>query len=354
MFKKRLKSFRLFIGKLLIDYNSSNTDFKHTSIKKILFVRHDGKIGDYIVSSFVYDQIKKQNPTIHIDIVAAKANEAVIEKDTNINNLFIVNSKSYVTLISMALKLRQNGYDVLFDATPSLLRNRELLFIRIVKASLNIGYCKENYKLFNLNLPIQQAPTAIIYQQMMQLLGFKSNSIQYIIPENRKALKESEAFLETLSKKKIIAVNLLGASRSRKFISDKAISLIKNVLSTFPNHAIVLLTYPQVNNWIKKIIDSIDSKQVVSFYGTTSIFHTASIIKYSSLVITPDTVAVHISDAYNVPLVAFYSMEEGNFIHWRSLQANAVIVRYQDNINQLTEVQLKGALEQSLNNTNFN
>lgn len=354
MFKHALRNIRLIIGKQLIDKPISKCHLNVGNLSKILFVRYDGKIGDYIVSSFVYEQIKKQNPTVQIDVVATKANGAIIEKDKSINNLFIIKSKSYSARIAMAIQLRKQHYDVLFDATPGLLRNRDLLFIRLVQASINIGYAKENYKLFNLNLPIQEVHTAIIYQQMMRLLGYESDSIRYVIPENKKASEESEAFLNGISNKKIITVNLLGASRSRKFNKENAIVLLKNVLSFFPNSTIVVLTYPQVNNWVKEIIDILESKHVISFFGTTSIFHTIAIIKKSALVITPDTVAVHISDAYNVPLVAFYSMERENFVYWHSVQDNAITVRYQDNINQLTESQFKDAFQQTLAVINFN
>ena len=353
MFKTTLRNTRLSIGKLLIDCKPESNKVGIDRIKKIIFIRYDGKIGDYIVSSFVYDQIKKQNPAIQIDIVAAKANGSVIEKDKNIDNLVIIKSKSYVSRIGMALQLRKHRYDVLFDATPGSLRNRDLLFIRLVKASINIGYAKEKYHLFNLNLPAQALPTAIIYQQMMRLLGFESKNIQYLIPENTKASKETDVFLQTLSGKKIIAVNLLGASRSRKFVKENAIVLLKNVLAVYPDYAIVLLTYPQVNSWMKEIMDSLESKQIFSFLGTTSIFHTISIIQKSALVITPDTVAVHIADTYHKPLIAFYSMEKENFVHWKSLQADAVILRYQDNINQVTQEQFEDALKQALVITNF-
>ena len=346
MFKRGLRQLRLHLGKQLLDCNRLTNTFDITSINKILFIRYDGKIGDYIVSSFVYDQIKKQKPTTQIHIVAGKSNGALIKQDKNVDKVYILNKKSYPERIRMALQLRKNCYDVLFDASPSL-RNRDLLFIRLVKASLNIGYDKESYKIFNLNLPAKQLVTSLIYQQMLQLLGFQSGDTKYVIPENKKAVEESSAFIETLLNKNIVSVNLLGASRSRKFLKENALLLLQNALSAFPNHTIVLLTYPQVNSWIQEIMDELKSNRITSFLGTTSIFHTISIIKKSALVITPDTVAVHIADAYNVPLLAFYSMEEENFVYWHSIQPDAIVLRYGNNINQLTETQFKEALQKA-------
>ena len=46
-------------------------------IKKILFLRYDGKIGDYIVTSWIYREIKKQRPDIQVDIVGISKNESL-------------------------------------------------------------------------------------------------------------------------------------------------------------------------------------------------------------------------------------------------------------------------------------
>lgn len=47
-----------FLSKLL-DKEKKKIDLNSFYIKKLLFLRIDGKIGDYIVSSFVFREIKK-------------------------------------------------------------------------------------------------------------------------------------------------------------------------------------------------------------------------------------------------------------------------------------------------------
>ena len=345
---EKIKVYRLSLGKWLIDKKTEKNVSSLKSIRKILFIHYDGKIGDYIVSTFVYSQLREQNPQLQIDTIVSKSNIDFIKSDTNIDSIFLLKGRSYFEFIRQSLFLRKQNYDVLFDATPSL-RNRDLLFIRLVNASFNIGYNKENYKIFNSSVPKEAIPTAKIYQQMMLKLGYYSDNTSYIIPKNDRLELETINFLNSIPYKKIIVVNLFGASRSRKFSKETALVLLNLVLEQFPNHTIVLLTYPQINSLIKEIIDTLQTKNVTSFLETTSIFHTIAIIKRASLVITPDTVVVHISDAYRIPLVAFYSMDEVNFSHWNSIQEQKVIVRYQNNINQLTSTQISNALQNACN-----
>ena len=57
-------------------------------IKKILFLRYDGKIGDYIVTSWVYREIKKQRPDIQIDVVGISKNEKLFLNNKSINKFY--------------------------------------------------------------------------------------------------------------------------------------------------------------------------------------------------------------------------------------------------------------------------
>jgi hypothetical protein len=53
--KSYLKRIRLSLGKWLLDKAPSSPKSSNSFTNlKILFIRHDGKIGDYLVSSFVY------------------------------------------------------------------------------------------------------------------------------------------------------------------------------------------------------------------------------------------------------------------------------------------------------------
>ncbi len=61
--KHLLRKFRLKAGKLLLDKKSSD-NFSDNMPMSILFLRQDGKIGDYIVSSFAFREIKRFNPMI--------------------------------------------------------------------------------------------------------------------------------------------------------------------------------------------------------------------------------------------------------------------------------------------------
>jgi ADP-heptose:LPS heptosyltransferase len=47
--------------------------------------------------------------------------------------------------------------------------------------------------------------------------------------------------------------------------------------------------------------------------------HFAAYIRHSNLLITPDTSAVHVASAFNVPVIALYPGVEWNFVSWQPL-----------------------------------
>ena len=150
--KKRLQTLRIRAGKAWLDRAPvpSEKPLAPENIGGILFLRQDGKIGDYIVSSFAFREIKKAAPHIHIGVVCTEANRSLFDANPHIDAVHIVQAKS-------SRSYRETGrsiagqYDVVIDPTV-LVRNRDLVLIRSISAPYNIGFAKENYHIFNRNI----------------------------------------------------------------------------------------------------------------------------------------------------------------------------------------------------------
>ena len=150
--KKRLQTLRIRAGKAWLDRAPvpSEKPLAPENIGGMLFLRQDGKIGDYIVSSFAFREIKKSAPHIRIGVVCTEANRSLFDANPHIDAVHIVQAKS-------SRSYRETGrsiagqYDVVIDPTV-LVRNRDLVLIRSISAPYNIGFAKENYHIFNRNI----------------------------------------------------------------------------------------------------------------------------------------------------------------------------------------------------------
>lgn len=329
--RSKIKEFQRKIGKIALDKNKEKINFNFKDIKKILFIRYDGKIGDYMVSSFIYKEIKEQRPDIQIDVVGISKNDALFTQNKNVDNFYKLKRTKYRYLLLLAKKLRKENYDILIDPTE-VLKNKDLFFIRNINAKINYGYSKDSYKIFNKNVKKNNKHMTIVYKEILEDLGFKNIKIFYDIPESAHSEKIIEQFLLENKVKKFIAVNLFGAGKTRKFNFEKSLELLNFLEKKYSGWNIMLLDSPNDREILEKVLG--EKKDILYYKNSKSIFDSISIIKKSEVVVSPDTSIVHIGVGLDKKVIAFYSADKVNFEKWGIGQENEILV-YDKDINDL-------------------
>ena len=322
--RTRIKEFKRKIGKRILDKKKVKTELKFENIKKILFIRYDGKIGDYIVSSFIYREIKKQRPDIQIDIVGISKNEQLFDKNKYVDNFYKLKKTKYRYMLFLASKLRKQKYDILIDPTE-VLKNKDLFFIRRIDAGINFGYAKEDYKIFNKNIKKNDKHIVDVYKIILEKLGFRNIDTDYDIPEDERSDEKVSRFLAENLIEKLIAVNLFGAKRKTKFTYEKSFELLNYVLKQKQDYKIILLYSPADTEILKKILITIDDKNLLFYSESKTIFDSIAILKRAELVISPDTSIVHIADGFKNKIIAFYTSSSNDFIKWKISDQNEII-----------------------------
>lgn len=326
--KKGLQALRIKLGKWLLDKKTSNP--LSDKIEKILFLRQDGKIGDYIVSSFVFRELKKHYPQLFIAVVCAKNQAYLLEKNPYIDQLYLVKKKNILDYIKVGLKLRKKQFDAVIDPTV-FLRNRDLLLLRLIQAKNYVGYQKSGYKLFNINID-GEYHFSELYQQSLAALGFIIENTAYDVPYDEISQQQIKAFLQQNQLSDYIAINFFGASRKRTLASEN-IRVYLDYLSQKSAVPIVLLGYPQVNDLLENI--ALNYKNVF-VYPTQTLFHTIELIRFCRQIISTDTSTVHIASGFNKDMIAFYREDPINIKHWQpKTLGKTQIIFYKQNINEL-------------------
>ena len=225
-------------------------------IKKILFLRYDGKIGDYIITSWIYREIKKQRPDIQIDVVGISKNEKLFLNNKSIDKFYKLKKSKKLFMYFLAKKLRVEDYDVLIDPTE-VLRNRDLFFIKNINAKINFGYDKGNVNLFSKSINKNSKTTVDVYKEILENLGFCNLDSNYEVPINVSSEKKIDEYLKSNRIDKYIAMNFFGAGKRRKFTPKKATELIVKVRNEYPEHKIIILNSPKDKKALFKIIKRI-------------------------------------------------------------------------------------------------
>lgn len=356
LFLKRLKSqlaqWRLNIAKTYLD-REPNTEtlpiLSPNTLKSMIFLRQDGKIGDYIVSSFVFREIKKANPNIHIGVICSSKNQAILAENPYIDSLHLVQAKSLMSYYQVGKSLK-GQYDVAIEPTL-VFRPRDLVLLRALNCPYNIGLDKANWRIFNLNIADKSQHFSDIYRMALEKCGFTNIDTTYDIPMQAASAHAVKTFIEqnqlhnytTTQLHNYIAINFFGASNTRRFSIPQIREILQQLTLAFPEQQFVLLTYPEVTPILQTMCQ--EFKQCLVYTDTQTIQDSIELIRHADTVISPDTAIIHIATGLNKKIIGLYQIYPQNLANWHPNSPNATVLFFRQHINEITAQQIIQALK---------
>jgi ADP-heptose:LPS heptosyltransferase len=325
LLQTKIKLLKTSLAKKVLDkkISKSNKMLTMSAIKSILFLRTDDKIGDTVVSSFLYREIKKKYPNIKIVVLCGKNNKEILKYNKNVDDLYEV-SGCLFNDISIFKSLRKQNISLVVDFFPFNPRFSHLLMLRIISPEFLIGFNKTSYKMYDLsiNKDFFNVHITEMYKYVLNLFKIDSPDLKYEIPFTS---KEEDPALELINNYKYkykIVINPFSASKHRCLSIKKLkelIDLIENNLD-----CCVFILCQEKNK--EKVISLENYRTIIAPFR--SILESASLIKYVDIVITPDTSIVHIATAFDKKTIALYrdysnSYEKTDII-WAPNNLNAI------------------------------
>lgn len=308
-FFKEVKSFsRVFIAKTLWDLKEKNQS-NEVAIKNILLLRNEGAIGDIIVDSALVKALYDGGYTV--DFLLTKNNSKVMKYNPYIRNIYEADdvdstcfNKSFNHNVpdSIIEILARNKYDLIID--PSLLGvpvHRMRLFNQI-KPRLVFGFNKWN----KLNFYSESFDFDCINQHIINSLVKVSerldlpagNMLPYNLHLPDGVFDDVKKFNEMHGYKKNVLINIFAGNNDRCISQKQLETIIYNLTETYSDIHIVLLDHRE------EIKIPLPERVVINPFKT--LYHVMALVHEADLVISPDTSIVHISAAWNKPLVAIY------------------------------------------------
>lgn len=279
-------------------------------VKSILFLRYDGKIGDMIINTFMFREIKKQYPHVKIGVVTRGAAREVIKNNPYVDEIYDYD-KSSSMVKALAGEIAEKRYDLLIDFSE-MLRVKQMMFINLCRAKINMGINKEEWNLFDINLNYSLTERHIThrYEQVLNLLGIEEVDTSYDIHLTMEEDDRGRVFRNSIPEKRLVTINPYGASKYRTFNREKIIEISQLFLQN-KDTGLTFVFPPEKKEEIRKICDTL-GKRVYFNENLKSILDTAGVLKYSDLIITPDTSIVHLGVAFDREMVAVYRSDEGS------------------------------------------
>jgi len=318
---------KLYFLDKLIGLFFKSKPIKISNPKKILIIRNC-KIGDMVLTTNVFREIKKNFPNSKLTVIASKLNSQIIEKNPNINKIiqldFSWRKKPISTLrnyIKVFKKIKREKYDIGIEAGTMLIN---MIFMYFSKIKMRSGYYS-----FNGGKPLLTNPVRYkkeIHASISELELVKKNlSIKSInehqeifVDENDKL--ELTNFLNEFKLKKYVCIVPDASFKEKQLSLNKFDAVIKYIKQKYPLYKIILV--------------GSDSKKIR--YLSKKNFSTIPLIKKnlrfnyllyknSSLVIAPDGAPMHLAWIANINLIALIP-KEYNLKHIGPLGKKSIVI----------------------------
>lgn len=302
-----------------------NKDIERT--KSVIFLFNQKGIGDIIVFSPIFYSLKQKG--IKVTLICDPGRKDLFQNLFDIDECLPIDCNLSVEEIK---KLNLCA-DLIVDFGWWKHLIYSIKYIIAIKHSHALIVNRSSNKLrhfFDLNVPL----VAVKHISELSVLILQKLSLstdgKYHIKFPDINIKEVEKFITNVKNKKIVILNAKGSTKDRSF----GYKLLEEICEFFVNkNDVILIIY---NNSFSEL----EQKYSNYIFNPFSSFESSAyMIKFASLVITPDTSFVHVANYFNVKMVAFYNnrIENRRYIIndlWAPNYSNAKQIFTLDNLRR--------------------
>lgn len=309
---------KAYLLRLLTQKKSIDFDLKNTS--KVLFFRYD-RIGDMIISTPVFRELKIANPSISISVLASQSNKEVLLNNPYVDHIYVNHKNNFFKDLPSLIKLRKKKFDVCVEFDHSVIPHAILRLI-IIKPKKVISVKKNGrYGVSGDELPLYDIYTDKGHQkhfrdillETIKPMGVEPKSKNYDLMITTTQRKQAQKFVANYHSKILIGINLEGAIKSKKIGFSELIKICKGLHSHFDNIKIIILSTPKNFQSIRKKIARIKLDYISVSYKTDTILDVAALVSQLDIIISPDTSIAHVASAFDIPVVTIHEKNQESY-----------------------------------------
>lgn len=286
-------------------------------VSSVLIIRYDA-LGDMIVTTPLWRILKRLKPSIKIGVAGSFKNLDLLRADTDIDILYDYSAAKLKDFFTISKETRKQKWDVVLMCNFNQ-KTRNSIISRLasphgITATVGSANVEGHHKLFSrlirLPLPMNEMPVPsqlqYLLRQVISLPISEEERPSIMIDKNveSETLAQIKTILDKTQSTKYIVLNI-DAPSFKKWTIEKNMELAEFISGRCTDLTIMITCLPENRIALENILQSRHIERLY-YFPTLDIHAMTSLIRYSSLVITPDTSIVHLASAENKPVVAFY------------------------------------------------
>ncbi len=291
-------------------------------VKKILVIR-PGAIGDVILTTPFVRALKKSNPNIEIDYIAAPFPAKALEGNPYINRVIVFDKNelkkggpfaTIINTIRFYMSLRKQNYDVVFDLFGNM-RTAVMSFFTGSKHRVGFTFRIRKY-LYTVKVKPDSVPKYNVWYHMDLLKALNipddgDSTDFFISPESdNKAREFMKVFNPEL--KPVIGLNPSGTWPTKRWPLKRFAELAVMISKELPEYRMLVFWGPGEEEYAGEIVRLSGIKDRIGVIPRTSLNEMAAILKRLEVLITNDGGPKHIASALKVPTITLFGPTNSN------------------------------------------
>ena len=318
---KNKKFIKAYLLRLFTKKNQST--FRVTDSKKVLILKYD-RIGDMIVTTPIFRELKKFYPDISISVLASNLNKDVIKYNPYVEKIYTNYKNNLLFDFGKLLILRWKRFDVCIELEHSVIPHA-IFRLKIINPKRIISIHKDGrYGVKGNELEIYDFLTkketgkhfGEIWLNTLSFFDIKYSSNKYDIFLSSIERNRAKTFSKSIKTKIKIGINLEGSFKEKQIRPDDLEKICVSIKQTFQDITIVIVSHPNRREKTKMMILNMNLEGVIISYDTKNILDVAALINELDFIISPDTSIVHIASAFNKPIVSIHENNELSYTLW--------------------------------------
>ncbi len=322
--RQHRKDVQLVFARVLFDRRQSMAPYDPSGTKRIAVFRWDDKLGDSIMATLFVDAVNRERPDIEITYITGKQGQSLLGGWAAISNLVVCGRRGWKA--AWSLRKLKGKFDLVLELSSGM-SAYELFALRQLRAKHYLGYGKQDYALFDLNVGDDAIHFAQRYLAAAAMAVGRPVEGHFYLPESGDATRIAQDYISSKPEQsKKVLINLFAAGKHRSFTDADAERFLRWWLDQWSDIELMLLSVPGREEQLDRLLATIGSPRISRTPSPATIELTIGLARAADFVFSPDTAVVHMVAALDCPMIAVYRLKGQEFDSWRPSGRNARVL----------------------------
>ena len=289
----------------------------------IILLRQD-KLGDAIISTALISALYTKYPKGHFILLLGSKNKGIAPL-LPIPCEVLVYQKKLFSDLRMLTDLRKRKADVLIDLIDNPSSTSSIIATAIA-ATYTIGIEKENASSYNVIVPLLDRSTFHIARRILELLRPFGIDPEFV---------QTRPILKPPKQKRIagrVGLVISAGVPERELTPDAYAEIAKGIIEGGSAEQVLVLADPRQRSLAESMVVKINEPSIILAPLTNSFEEFATQLATCELIVTPDTSAVQLCSAYNIPVVILANPFPPSLHYWTPIGVDYELIAVEPNV----------------------